>query len=318
MLTTEKQIIMLLNSNLADVEDKVKPLTISEWAKFSLFLYKSELSPECLINCNLETLLKDFNDQKITSARIRKLLQRGARLAFVLEKWLKSGLWILSRSDNDYPKRLKKYLGFKAPPLIYGFGNKDILQHKKIIACVGSRNTTIEEITFSKKFGEVVSEYGASLVSGSSKGIDETSMLGALENEGTAIGVVSDSLIKKASSNLYRSFIKKNDLVLISIASPEAQFNVGNAMQRNKYIYCLADAALVVVSGKTGGTITGALENIRNKWVKVFVKETLNLELGNHEIAKAGGIWIPNDIKKVNLDNFYIKDKKVEQTSLDF
>ena len=36
-----------------------------------------------------------------------------------------------------------------------------------------------------------------------------------------------------------------NNLVLISPFYPDAGFNVGNAMQRNKYIYCLSDAAMV-------------------------------------------------------------------------
>jgi predicted Rossmann fold nucleotide-binding protein DprA/Smf involved in DNA uptake len=53
------------------------------------------------------------------------------------------------------------------------------------------------------------------------------------------------------------------DLVLITPFNPEAGFNVGHAMARNRYIYCLADAAVVVSSaaGK-GGTWSGALEDI--------------------------------------------------------
>ena len=44
-------------------------------------------------------------------------------------------------------------------------------------------------------------------------------------------------------------------LVLASPYDPSAGFNVGNAMQRNKFIYALADAALVVNSDlNRGGT----------------------------------------------------------------
>lgn len=39
------------------------------------------------------------------------------------------------------------------------------------------------------------------------------------------------------------------NLVLMSPFNPEAGFDVGNAMARNKYVYCLADAAVVVHSG---------------------------------------------------------------------
>lgn len=320
MLSPNTEAILLLTANLADKEDGLNPLTINEWAKFSSFLINEKLQPKDLLNNDLEIILKSFEDQKITIARIQKLTKRGARLAIVIDKWLKTGMWILTRADDEYPKRLKTKLKLKAPPVIYGFGNKKILNHRKILACVGSRNTSEEELLYSKSFGYLVSEEGCSLVSGASKGIDESSMMGALEHDGTVIGVVSDSLIKRASSSIYREFIQKNNLVLISITNPEAPFNVGNAMQRNKMIYCLSDAAIVVVSGKEGGTISGALENIRNKWVRLFVKESLDMTLGNIDIVKNGAQWLPKDIQKIEFDDFFKGEKKItiEQTSLDF
>ena len=65
-------------------------------------------------------------------------------------------------------------------------------------------------------------------------------------------------------------------LVLLSPYDPNAGFNVGNAMQRNKLIYALADAALVVNSdlGK-GGTWTGAVEQLdKFRQIPVFVRST--------------------------------------------
>jgi predicted Rossmann fold nucleotide-binding protein DprA/Smf involved in DNA uptake len=54
-------------------------------------------------------------------------------------------------------------------------------------------------------------------------------------------------------------------LVLVSSYDPLAGFNVGHAMQRNKIIYALADAGLVVNAdlGK-GGNWTVALEQLDN------------------------------------------------------
>jgi DNA processing protein len=55
----------------------------------------------------------------------------------------------------------------------------------------------------------------------------------------------------------------EGQLVLVSPYDPGAGFNVGNAMQRNKLIYALADAALVVNSDfEKGGTWTGAVEQL--------------------------------------------------------
>ncbi len=46
-------------------------------------------------------------------------------------------------------------------------------------------------------------------------------------------------------------------------------------MQRNKYIYSLADAAMVVHSGDSGGTWTGAKENLKKQWVPLWVKQAM-------------------------------------------
>ena len=43
-------------------------------------------------------------------------------------------------------------------------------------------------------------------------------------------------------------------------------------MQRNKYIYCLSDKALVVHSGIKGGTWEGAIENMKKQWVPIWVR----------------------------------------------
>ena len=60
--------------------------------------------------------------------------------------------------------------------------------------------------------------------------------------------------------------------MLISSFNPEAGFTVGKAMQRNKYIYCLSDKALVVRSGIKGGTWEGAIENMKKQWVPIWVR----------------------------------------------
>ena len=57
---------------------------------------------------------------------------------------------------------------------------------------------------------------------------------------------------------------------------PRAGFNVGHAMQRNKLIYALADAALVVSADfNKGGTWAGAIEQLEQlNYVPVYVRST--------------------------------------------
>jgi predicted Rossmann fold nucleotide-binding protein DprA/Smf involved in DNA uptake len=135
---------------------------------------------------------------------------------------------------------------------------------------------------------------GYSIVSGGARGIDEAAMQGALAQEGTGIGVLADSLLRAATSAKYRKALMANNLVLISPFNPEAGFDVGNAMSRNKYIYCLADAAVVVSSSKNkGGTWNGAIEDLKQRWVPLWVKQSSDPSSGNAELVRQGGRWFP-------------------------
>ena len=63
-------------------------------------------------------------------------------------------------------------------------------------------------------------------------------------------------------------------------------------MQRNKLIYALADAALVVNSDlNKGGTWTGAIEQLeRLKLVPVFVRSTGETSAGLEALRKRGAL----------------------------
>lgn len=77
---------------------------------------------------------------------------------------------------------------------------------------------------------------------------------------------MADSLERAALNREHRNLLMDERLVLISPCDPSAGFNVGHAMQRNKLIYALADAALVVSSDyEKGGTWAGAVEQLEKR-----------------------------------------------------
>jgi predicted Rossmann fold nucleotide-binding protein DprA/Smf involved in DNA uptake len=85
-------------------------------------------------------------------------------------------------------------------------------------------------------------------------------------------------------------------LVLISPYDPAAGFNVGHAMQRNKVIYGLADAALVVTADfEKGGTWAGAIEQLEKlRFVPVFVRNGAHAGKGNAALLQHGAVPWPN------------------------
>ena len=122
------QAVLLLTSHFSKASsNSVKPLTPKEWGRFAVWLKDHALTPEQLMACHPIELLKGWSDRQITLDRLEALLNRGSALAIAMEKWLRAGLWVLTRSDADYPSRLKRRLGPDSPALLYGCGNQLLL-----------------------------------------------------------------------------------------------------------------------------------------------------------------------------------------------
>ncbi len=299
------QAVLLLTAHFAKArKEAIKPLTPKEWGRFALWLKEKSLTPEQLMNGRPGELLNGWSDKTVTLARIEGLMDRGSALALAMEKWLRAGLWVMTRSDSDYPTRLKKRLRTDSPAVLFGCGDRALLNTGGL-AVVGSRNATEQDLAYSRDLGALAAGNGYSIVSGGARGVDEAAMLGALEAEGTVIGVLADNLLRACSTAKYRKYLLANNLVLISTFYPEAGFNTGNAMQRNKYIYCLSDAAMVVHSGEKGGTWNGALENVKQQWVPLWVKRTSDSKAGNAAIVRAGGIWAPESVRDIDFSSLF-------------
>jgi predicted Rossmann fold nucleotide-binding protein DprA/Smf involved in DNA uptake len=153
-----------------------------------------------------------------------------------------------------------------------------------------------ELVSFTENVGRLSAEAHRSIVSGGAKGIDRAAMHGALMAGGDVAGVMADSLERAALAYDNREPLMEGRLVLVSPYDPSAGFNVGHAMQRNKLIYALADAALVVTSDfEKGGTWAGAIEQLdRLHFVPVFVRNGVNAGKGNSALLNRGGKPWPN------------------------
>ena len=266
--------VLLLTAHLSGSDDSgAKPLTTEEWWAFANWLKERDTTLEYLLE-NVDEVLGGRSDPRGTTERIKRLLDRGSALGLAKDKWAQAGLWWLTSADDDYPARLKKRLGQASPAVLYGCGCRTLLcsMSYRGIAIVGSRAASENDLSWTQAFGEAVANAGYSVVSGGARGIDQAAMFGALDKGGTVVGILADSLLRASSSKMYRSYLRSQDLVLISPFNPEAGFTVGKAMQRNKYIYCLADRALVVHSGIKGGTWEGAIENMKKQWVPIWVR----------------------------------------------
>lgn len=309
LLSKTAQATLLLTCYFSKANsENAKPLTNAEWGRFALWLKEKSTTPADLLGSDPKTLLHGWYDVRISTERIIALLNRGHSLALAIEKWQRAGLWVVTRSDPEYPWRLKQRLKTDSPPVLFGCGNKALLNAGGL-AVVGSRNANDADLNFTDEVGVKAAEENISIVSGAARGIDETAMLGAIRQGGIVIGVMADSLLKAATSAKWRKGLMNNHVVLVSPFYPEAGFYAGNAMARNKYIYCLADSSLVIHSGKKGGTLNGAEENLKKAWVPLWVKQTTDEDSANADLVTKGGRWLEADSNSLIISNL-LKDKE--------
>ena len=269
-------------------------LSPGEYKRLARHLREIQRQPADLVSPDAVDLLRACQPV-IDEARLQRLLGRGFLLGQVIERWQARAIWVVSRADAEYPRRLKARLREDAPAVIYGCGDTALLESGGL-AVVGSRHVEDSLIDYTMAVGRLAARAGQTLVSGGAKGIDQAAMRGALEAGGKVSGVLADSLEKTTVNREHRNLLLDGQLVLISPYDPSAGFNVGNAMQRNKLIYALADASLVVSSDlNKGGTWAGAIEQLEKlKFVPVYVRSTGVSSHGLDALRGKGAIPWPN------------------------
>ncbi len=294
-ISPDTQAVLLMTAHLGEGSG-VRPLTSGEWGSFADWMKGRALTPARFVSGSVAELLEGWQDSKLTVARLSALLARGTALALAMEKWARVGIWVMTRSDPDYPRRLKRRLGGNSPAVLFGCGDRALLGGTAL-AVVGSRDCGREGLAYGEELGALAARNGCTVVSGGARGVDDAAMQGALAAGGAVVGVLAHGLLRACLGKRYRSWLMENRLVLVSPFNPEAGFNVGHAMQRNRYIYCLADAAVVVHSGRKGGTWSGAVENLANRWVPLYVRRTDSADAGNGLLVRKGATWVPEALE---------------------
>lgn len=295
-LSPNTQAILLLTAPLIAGKSTSSPelLTPGEYKRLARHLREIQRQPADLLSPDADDLIHACQPV-IEAPRLQRLLGRGFLLSQVIEHWQARAIWVVSRADAEYPRRLKARLREDAPAVIYGCGEMTLLETGGL-AVVGSRHVDDSLIDYTLAVGRLVAQAGRTIVSGGARGIDQSAMRGALEAGGKVSGVLADSLEKTAMKREHRNRLIDGQLVLISPYDPSAGFNVGNAMQRNKLIYALADASLVVSSDlNKGGTWAGATEQLdKLKFVPVYVRSTGTSSAGLDALRAKGAAPWPN------------------------
>lgn len=299
-----KAILLLTAPLIAGPGKREKPVDLlapREYTRLALSLQEEGRQPAELLTSDVNQLpggCRDLFDKD----RLKRLLDRGFLLSQAVERWQTRAMWVVSVADDAYPRKLKTRLKKESPALLYGCGDGDILNTGGL-AVVGSRNANDWLVEYTHEIGRLTAQARRTMISGAARGIDQAAMRAALEAGGKVAGVLADGLERTVMNREHRNLLLEGSLVLISPYDPNAGFSIGHAMQRNKVIYALADAALVVNADvQKGGTWAGAAEQLEKlHLVSIYVRSTGQPSKGLEALKAKGAIPWPDP---KNADDF--------------
>jgi DNA processing protein len=294
----DAQAILLLCSTLAlpRSSDQLSPLSRNEWNEVARAIAASRFAgPAALLGATAEQLRQELRIDPALAERMSALLERGGQLTIERSRLESLGIWIVTRVDPEYPQRLKERLKGQAPPVLFGAGVQSVLNGTGV-AIVGSRDVDEAGAAFATLVGERCATEGLAVFSGGARGVDQLAMNACLEHGGTGVAVVAESLERTLKRREIGRSVLDGHLTVVTPLHPAAGFTAAGAMGRNKLIYALASWAVVVSSAReTGGTWSGAAENLRGGWVPLFVRSDPGAPAGNGELIARGAIPLRTD-----------------------
>lgn len=277
-ISPDTQAVLLLCGALGRQDRSLVPLTVGQYGVFISAIVSLGKRPSDLIGVNgpEESLVKEAcavpnGNRRVVPAdptQIIALLRRGMSLATAVDKWAGCGIHVIGKADEAYPKRLKEHLGGRAPSLIYYAGNQELFAGGGM-AFVGSRDIDQEAVEAVRTVVRGCVDLGMNVVSGGARGADQAAMQEAFSLGGKVVGAIPCDLMKGCLEAANRDALANGNTLLFSVFDPEVRpFSYGQvAMDRNKYIYGMADACFVAQSGigTKSGTWAGAAEELKRK-----------------------------------------------------
>ena len=194
----------------------------------------------------------------ITEADVKSVLtyKKAWNLEEAWENLKRSGLYLVTREDENYPKRL---LYINKPP--YGIFYKGSLppEDKKSIAIVGARRCSEYGRYYAKHLAELAVKAGCIIISGLAAGIDGAAHSGAMAAEGETYAVMgcgADYCYPRQNQSLYRTMTQKGGI--LSEYMPQTKPLGKLFPQRNRLISGLSDVVVVIEAKERSGSLITA------------------------------------------------------------
>jgi DNA processing protein len=194
---------------------------------------------------------RSFPNAPVISSEIDKAVNNE------METAAKNGITHCFFTDDDYPKRL---LRCNDAPYMFCYKGSNQFNKEKTLAIVGTRNATSYGKDAVRRIVSDLSSQNISIISGLAIGIDTFAHEAALDFRLHTVGVMGSGLgnIYPSSNHKLAKRMIESESSLVSEYSYYTQPDRQNFPKRNRIIAGMADALLVVETGKRGGSIITA------------------------------------------------------------
>ncbi|MDY6935394.1 MAG: DNA-processing protein DprA [Spirochaetota bacterium] len=194
--------------------------------------------------------------------------------------------------DRDYPPLLKE---INKPPLLLYY--KGHLNTSRSLAIVGTRNNDKKSSQVTRRISSELSKLGFTIISGMAIGIDREAHLGALQSNGSTIGVLANGIgiiYPSFNRDLYTAILSTDNSSLVSEYPPDVFAGKWTFVRRNRIISGLSLGTIVIKAGmNSGALITSRYAIEQNR--EVFACPGLAFDeeySGCHNLIKNGAVLV--------------------------
>ncbi|PLR84199.1 DNA-protecting protein DprA [Bacillus canaveralius] len=191
----------------------------------------------------------DFN-QALTDLHSNAILEQ-------IHRYRENNIHAITLFDTEYPLLLKEI--YQPPWILYIKGNPALLNAKKLLAVVGSREITeYGRKAIHSLFPPLINK-GITIVSGLAKGVDTLAHSAAMKNGGSTIGVIAGGvyhIYPKENQPLALEMMKSQ--LIVSEHPPNTKPARWHFPHRNRIISGLSHGTLIVEAKRKSGSLITA------------------------------------------------------------
>jgi DNA processing protein len=205
---------------------------------------------------NIDSMPSDLVSEEEIESTLTRILEK-------IEKAKVRNYGVRIYGSQDYPDKLRDAV--HPIEFLYYCGWWDLIESKKSVAVVGSRNPSNEGIRRAQKMVKLLVENSYTIVSGLAKGIDTVAHKTAIACRGNTVAVIGTPITEyyppenKALQDLIANkYLLISQVPIWRYSQQNYKYNRLFFPERNATMSALTQATIIIEASETSGTLTQA------------------------------------------------------------